>query len=84
MSRRGLTLAVAGVLLVILFGVGSVLPVPYVVLVIAYGWIEQNTGVTPLAKPGVVASCYRITPAGLRALRLARCAADTDELAEAA
>src|SRR3954470_11492849 len=33
MSRRGLTLAVAGALIVILGGIGSVLPVPYVVLV---------------------------------------------------
>ncbi len=28
---------------------------------IAFGWIEQNTGEVPI--------CYRITPAGLRALR---------------
>jgi PDZ domain-containing protein len=33
MSRRGLTLAVAGALLVLLVALGSVLPVPYVVLV---------------------------------------------------
>jgi Lon-like protease len=33
MSRRGLTLAVAGALIVILVAVGSVLPVPYVLLV---------------------------------------------------
>jgi hypothetical protein len=36
---------------------------------IAYGWIEQNTGVTAVLKPGVAASCYRATPAGLRALK---------------
>ncbi len=34
---------------------------------IAQGWIEQNTGATPQLKPGVAASCYRITPAGYRA-----------------
>jgi hypothetical protein len=32
---------------------------------LAYGWIEQNTGVT--ATP-----CYRITAVGIRALRQAR------------
>jgi hypothetical protein len=53
---------------------------------IAYGWIEQNTGVMPAGKPGAVAACYRITSAGLRALRLARTrrAAEEDDLAEAA
>jgi len=37
---------------------------------LAYDWLEQNTGVVTIRKPGVVASCYRITPAGRRALRL--------------
>jgi hypothetical protein len=37
---------------------------------IAYGWLEQNTGVTAILKPGVAASCYRVTTAGLRALKL--------------
>lgn len=32
---------------------------------IACDWIEQNTGV--MAAGGVVAQCYRVTPAGLRA-----------------
>jgi hypothetical protein len=36
---------------------------------IAYGWLEQNTGVTPPGRPGAVAGCYRVTPAGLRAFR---------------
>jgi hypothetical protein len=36
---------------------------------IAYGWVVQNTGNTPVIKPGMVAACYRITPAGLRAWR---------------
>jgi hypothetical protein len=34
---------------------------------IAYGWVEQNLGTTASAKPGVVAACYRVTAAGLRA-----------------
>jgi hypothetical protein len=41
-------------------------------LLIACGWVEQNTGATPVLKPGVVAACYRVTAAGLRALRQAR------------
>ena len=39
---------------------------------IARGWVEQNTGATAVLKPGVVAACYRVTAAGLRALRQAR------------
>ena len=39
---------------------------------IACGWLEQNTGATPVSMPGVVAACYRVTAAGLRALRQAR------------
>jgi hypothetical protein len=39
---------------------------------IAYGWVEQNTGVTAVLKPGVAAACYRATSAGLRALKHAR------------
>jgi hypothetical protein len=46
---------------------------------IAYGWIELNTSVTPAGKPGVVAGCYRITSAGLRALRLAQTPGTVDE-----
>jgi hypothetical protein len=38
---------------------------------LAFGWVEQNTGVTPVLRPGRFACCYRITPAGLRALRQA-------------
>jgi hypothetical protein len=36
---------------------------------LAHGWIEQNTGHTPVLRSGSVAACYRITPAGRRALR---------------
>ena len=50
---------------------------------LAYGWLEQNTGLTspPLSSPklagnkggsGAAANCYRITPAGIRALKQAR------------
>jgi hypothetical protein len=37
---------------------------------LAYGWVEQNTGATaPAASPGTAPSCYRVTPAGVRALK---------------
>jgi hypothetical protein len=39
---------------------------------IAHGWVEQNTGLTPVLKPGVAAACYRITGPGQRALKQAR------------
>jgi hypothetical protein len=39
---------------------------------LAYGWLEQNTGLTPVLRPGVAASCYRITTAGIRALKQVR------------
>lgn len=33
---------------------------------IAFDWIEQNTGQASPMKDGVIANCYRITPNGLR------------------
>jgi hypothetical protein len=39
---------------------------------LAYGWLEQNTGLTPVLRPGAAASCYRITAAGVRALKQVR------------
>ena len=39
---------------------------------LAYGWLEQNTGTTPGSRSG--AGCYRITPAGMRALKELRAA----------
>jgi hypothetical protein len=39
---------------------------------IAYGWLEQNTGVTPILKRGSAPACYRVTTVGLRALKLLR------------
>jgi hypothetical protein len=53
---------------------------------LAYSWIEQNTGSTPILKPGAVACCYRITVAGQRALKWAlteRIANDDNEAAAA-
>jgi hypothetical protein len=41
---------------------------------LAYGWLEQNTGLTPVLRAGAAANCYRITPAGLRALKQVRTA----------
>lgn len=39
---------------------------------IAYGWLEQNTGVLVAARPGQAPGSYRVTPAGLRAAREVR------------
>jgi hypothetical protein len=39
---------------------------------LAYGWLEQNTGLTPLLRAGAAANCYRLTTAGLRALKQVR------------
>jgi hypothetical protein len=39
---------------------------------IAYGWLEQNTGAADPAARGAASACYRITSAGVRALRQAR------------
>ncbi len=36
---------------------------------LAHGWIEQNTGVTPNVRRGMALSCYRITAAGVKALK---------------
>jgi hypothetical protein len=36
---------------------------------LAYGWLEQNTGLISAASGGSVPACYRITLAGIRALR---------------
>jgi len=46
---------------------------------LAFAWIEQNTGATPRANPGVLAGCYRITPAGQRALKRAQTEPDSEE-----
>jgi hypothetical protein len=36
---------------------------------LAYGWLEQNTGVTPVLRAGTAPACYRVTSAGLKALK---------------
>lgn len=36
---------------------------------IAFRWVDQNTGVVPIVKAGEVLSCYRITAQGQKALR---------------
>jgi hypothetical protein len=52
---------------------------------IGFGWIEQNTGFTTGSRPGFLASCYRITGQGQRALRQALAPReDEDETAAAA
>jgi hypothetical protein len=35
----------------------------------AYGWLEQNTGLAPPLRAGTAPACYRVTPAGLKALK---------------
>ena len=39
---------------------------------LAYGWLEQNTGLTPVLRRGEAPACYRVTTAGLRALKQLR------------
>jgi hypothetical protein len=41
-------------------------------LLLAAGWVEQNTGHTPVLRPEAVPCCYQVTPAGRRAARQAR------------
>jgi hypothetical protein len=36
---------------------------------IAHGWMEQNTGLAPLLRKDAVPACYRVTTAGIRALK---------------
>jgi hypothetical protein len=36
---------------------------------IAFDWIEQNTGQATCLKDGTLAACYRVTPHGLRTYR---------------
>jgi len=44
---------------------------------IAFGWVEQNSGQVPSIKVGAVPSCYRITLEGQRAiLRVPKMGAD--------
>jgi len=49
---------------------------------LAFSWIEQNTGRVSIPRPGSVPQCYRATPAGRRALKRAAVAAEDQEDAE--
>jgi hypothetical protein len=51
---------------------------------LAHGWIAQNSGVTPVLRPGQVPCCYRVTTAGKRALRQAQSEGPAEENAWAA
>lgn len=46
---------------------------------LAQDWIEQNTGTIEVLIPGAVPRCYRVTSAGLRALRAAASASQPEE-----
>jgi hypothetical protein len=39
---------------------------------LAFGWLEQNTGMAATPRVGAAPACYRISAAGARALRQAR------------
>jgi hypothetical protein len=45
---------------------------------LAYGWLEQNTGLTPVLRTGAVPCCYRVTAAGRKALKQAQSAAEDE------
>jgi hypothetical protein len=53
---------------------------------IASGWLEMNVAVPKFSQPGTIASCYRATLAGLRALRRLDKSSDAEDeaLGEAA
>ena len=51
---------------------------------LAYSWIEQNTGSVSPLQPGVVRQCYRITAAGLKALKTGAGKNDAEAEGEAA
>jgi hypothetical protein len=51
---------------------------------LACEWVEQNTGVVSPLSAGIVARCYRVTRAGLRALKRAAVPAEDEDVAVAA
>ena len=53
-------------------------------ILLAYCWVEQNTGTVSLLQPGGVRQCYRITTPGLKALRTAAVKNDAEAEGEAA
>ena len=46
---------------------------------LAFAWIEQNTGVVPVMQKNAVPRCYRITLAGQRALKKAVCESERED-----
>jgi hypothetical protein len=46
---------------------------------IAFDWLEQNSGRFGALRPGAVTGCYRVTNAGLRALARLQATQDEDE-----
>ncbi len=46
---------------------------------LAYEWIEQNTGVTPAPRIGAATQCYRATTGGRRALKQAGVPRDEED-----
>ncbi len=50
---------------------------------LAFGWIEQNTGAVPVLQKNAVPRCYRITLAGQRALKQANSESERDDEKEA-
>jgi hypothetical protein len=53
-------------------------------LLIAFGWLEQNTGNVPVVRAGAVPGCYRVTAAGVRTARLVRGGVPDEDEAPAA
>jgi hypothetical protein len=51
---------------------------------LAHEWIEPNVGVLPALRAGTVPQCYRVTVAGLRALKRSRLPDDEDHAYSAA
>jgi hypothetical protein len=52
-------------------------------LLLASDWLEQNTGATTVLRRGAVPRCYRITSAGLRALKRVEVPQEDEEAAPA-
>ena len=53
-------------------------------LLIAFGWLEQNTGNVPVVRAGAVPCCYRVTTAEVRTAKLVRGGVQEDAEVQAA
>jgi hypothetical protein len=51
---------------------------------LGHEWIEQNVGVLPSLRAGALPQCYRVTAAGLRALKRLRQDEEDEPLSSAA